>query len=283
MSTAFVRSVLQQKPEQRPTAREVLKDPFLVRTRGEIPVNNPHYTFSTPQRSRLTSLEPSNIPSWQSLIPQGSRQTSLGPSNAPSRQSPTPQGLPQPSLGASNAPNRQSSAAPSDTSGYQAMMATYRGISPGLLAHIDSDNFDWNDLTTWHEPSISQSSRARSPAVHSGHGSTRSGSTRFASSSLAVEDGTSTQYDSYDRSNVTGEPGSSRSRFRSGGDNSPMSDWATGTVGRIDSQREAEIEEDSGEETETGKSREPATKKSRRSVDESAHQRNLRSRGKKPR
>ena len=69
----FVESVLKRNVRQRPTATEVLKAPFIVRVRGEVPVNNRHYDFPTPHGSRHTSLGPSNAP-------QGSRETSLGPS-----------------------------------------------------------------------------------------------------------------------------------------------------------------------------------------------------------
>ena len=101
--------------------------------------------------------------------------------------------------------------------------------------------------------------------------------------SLVPEIGTTRQYHSHDKTNMTGEPGSSRSQSRSGGSKSTVGDGATGTVGRIESQREVDIEEDSGEETETGKRREPITKKPRRGVDGPTHQKNLRSWSKKPR
>ena len=83
----------------------------------------------------------------------------------------------------------------------------------------------------------------------------------------------------HDESDGTSGPGSMRSQSRSSAGKAPVSDLATGTGGRTNRQREAESEEDSGEETETG----PVTKKPRRVVQEPTHQKAQRSRGKKPR
>lgn len=62
----------------------------------------------------------------------------------------------------------------------------------------------------------------------------------------------------------------------------PVSDRATGTVGRAYRQREAEVEEDDGEETETGGRRKSVTvtKKPRRGVAVPPLAMNLRSHGK---
>ncbi|KAL9064885.1 MAG: hypothetical protein Q9161_008588 [Pseudevernia consocians] len=82
---------------------------------------------------------------------------------------------------------------------------------------------------------------------------------------------------------ATGGPGSSSSQSRIGGGRSLVSDWAPGAAGRVESQRDADIKEESGEETETGKGCEPVTKKPRRREDEPTHQMKRRSQGKKPR
>ncbi len=85
-------------------------------------------------------------------------------------------------------------------------------------------------------------------------------------------------YDPHDESDGTSGPGFMRSQSRSSAGKAPVTDWAKGTGGWTNSQREAESEEDSGEETETG----PVTKKPRRVVQESTHQKAQSSRGKKP-
>ena len=57
-ATACITKVLHYSFPLRPTATEVLKDPWIVRTRGEAPPNNPHYSLDTPPISPLATPEP---------------------------------------------------------------------------------------------------------------------------------------------------------------------------------------------------------------------------------
>ena len=117
--TAFVRSVLRHDATQRPTATELLKNPWIVRHRNPSTIQRPNY-FS----------------------PRASRHSSVGPSDAPSRQSsvvPTPQGSRQTSVGPSNSSSRQSSAAPSAVSARRAILEM---DSPPGSPYIDFDHFE---------------------------------------------------------------------------------------------------------------------------------------------
>lgn len=149
--------------------------------------------------------------------------------------------------------------------------------------------------------SQSRSNGGRSPAIQSEHASTASQSSRFTANPLAREPHlTRIPYDSEDESGMPGSlrsqprnsgrrspaehnkhggPGPLRSQPRSGRGKSPLSDWATGTFGRVEGQGEAVIEEDSGEETATDERRGRVTKKPRRDAVVPPLERNLRWRG----
>ena len=57
-ATAFLQKILIYEIENRPTATEVLKDPWIVRHRGEEVVNNFHFNCPTPMTSRHASVDP---------------------------------------------------------------------------------------------------------------------------------------------------------------------------------------------------------------------------------
>lgn len=123
-----------------------------------------------------------------------------------------------------------------------------------------------------------RSSGGRSPAIGSKHGSIISRSSRYTANPPSRTSHASSKYDSDDNSSVAG-PGSLRSQSRSGSGEFPVNDQATGTIGPEHSQKEAEIEKDSGEETETDGHRTPVPKKPCRGVVVPPLEMNLRSRG----
>ena len=290
-ATGFLRSVLKHKAEDRPTATKVLEDPWIVQTRGEAFIHNPHFSPLTPQGSRHTSVGPSNA---------FSRQDSAGPSKSMDRGEYAP-GSRHTSRAPSHNHSRQSSTDP-----------TFRAM---LQSHPYPGD-DYNDFDSEHGTSVSGSSRftanplareprtptpyysddssgmpgrfdllrsqrrnsgSRSPANGSQHGSTTSRSSRHTANPPSRMSQASSEYDLDDNSRVAG-PGSLRSHFRSGGVNTPVNELATGTFGQERSRRKARTE-DSGEETETDARRPitPAAKKPRRVVP--PLEMNLRSRG----
>ena len=64
-ATTFVKKILVYDFEKRPTATEVLKDPWIVRHRGEEVVNNFHFNCPTPVASRHASVDSPNAFSRQ--------------------------------------------------------------------------------------------------------------------------------------------------------------------------------------------------------------------------
>ena len=289
--TGFLRSVLKHKAEDRPTATKVLEDPWIVQTRGEAFIHNPHFSPLTPQESRHTSVGPSNA---------FSRQDSAGPSKSMDRGEYAP-GSRHTSRAPSHNHSRQSSTDP-----------TFRAM---LQSHPYPGD-DYNDFDSEHGTTVSGSSRftanplareprtptpyysddssgmpgrfdllrsqrrssgGRSPANGSQHGSTTSRSSRHTANPPSRMSQASSEYDLDDNSRVAG-PGSLRSHFRSGGVNTPVNELATGTFGQERSRRKARTE-DSGEETETDARHPitPAAKKPRRVVP--PLEMNLRSRG----
>ena len=83
-----VRMVLKHAPEARPTATEVLRHQWILRTRGDIHVNNTHFNLPDPEGSRPTSVAPSASFSRHTSR-QSSRQGSAPPLPV-SRQSSVP-------------------------------------------------------------------------------------------------------------------------------------------------------------------------------------------------
>ena len=67
-ATTFVQKVLRYDFDKRPTATEALKDPWIVRHRGEEVVNNFHFNCPTPVASRYTSVDPSDALSRQGSV-----------------------------------------------------------------------------------------------------------------------------------------------------------------------------------------------------------------------
>ena len=341
-ATAFITNVLTYDFSERPKAKEVLEDPWILRNRGESFVNNSNFNVPTPQVSRHTSAEPSHgfsrhgsaTPSNWSIdgdAPLKSRHPSVAPSCRSNMQDPTAPsksaefGEYAPGSGhTSVGPFRHSSRHGSLTSARNTIggFNTQRydptsrvpsrtpsrqsSTDPILRAIIKSRPYpgdDYNDFDSDHETSNSRSSRftanplAREPrtptpyesedrsdmpdrpgssnpqprssggvntrTVDNESGSTISRSSRYTAAnppSRTSHASTETESDDVD------QPSSLRSHSRRDGNDSPVSDRVMGTTEQLHRQRDAEIEEDDGEDTETGGRRGSATKKPRRVV-----------------
>ena len=186
-ATAAVRRILKRVAEARPTAADVLRDPWLLGTR------------LTPEKSRSTgSVSSSSFSSSQGPAPPV-------PVFCPNSDPPSPvfPRISDPQLPVF----RPSSAAPSQISPAEVLerMVELEKLEDG---YYDIDNIDWKNV----DP--------------------------FGSSSV-------------------------RSQSVDGGVQTPAIDWKTESVGPVGGQREVDVPEDSGEETETGR-REPLTKKPRK-------------------
>lgn len=282
---------------------------------GSVPPSNWSIHSDNASESRHTSVGPSRRPNKQgSAAPstsnesgkyvQGSHQTNVGPSRHSRRHGSisssnnAPDGFRhQKSYPTSRAPSKQRSRQSSTDPTFRAMLQSHP--YPGD---------DYNDFDSEHGTTVSGSSRftanplareprtptpyysddnsgmpgrfgslrsqprssgSRSPAIVSEHGSTASRSSRYTPNPPSRMPHASTEYDSETNSSVAG-PGSLPSQSRSGGVES---------FGRYLSQGEAEIEDDSGEETETDVRRTitPVAKKPRKAVP--PLEMNLRSRG----
>lgn len=146
-ATAFVRSVLKHEIAQRPTATEVLENPWIVRNR------------------KRPSSSTNQGPNYFS--PQESRQSSVGPSNVFNKQNSgavTTQALHHSSGGPSSGSSRQSSVAPSVISTRRAIRESYE---PGGNNYV---NFDWVDVKYVEEYTanlLAQGSRAPTPSSDS--------------------------------------------------------------------------------------------------------------------
>lgn len=247
-ATALVSSVLKREVGERPTAAEVLKYRWIENTkRGPFVdnplVDNPNLKFPTPGGSRASSSAPT---------PSFSREGSDPPLEV----------------------SRQSSVVPTEIFSHQALeaMDKERKLSSD---YIDYDDIDWNTLNSPNslftrnqpprespalddDPVIYRSVRPQPriyriepPSVISQHGVTASRRDRGAPKPSDFDD-------------KTIEPISLRLRSSSGRFRTPLSDCATGRFGPVKGQEKVRIEEDSGEETETGERRRPVMKKPRK-------------------
>lgn len=174
-ATALVKKVLKYEFNLRPTATEVLEDPWIVRHRGEEVVNNFHFNCATPVASRHTSVGPSNAFSRQGSVglsdwsAQGSqasesRHTSAGPSHRYDSQSLS---IPRESSEHMYIPGmhvlntRSSSREPSSDFSRQS------SIDPNIIAALQSRpdyGDDWNDFDSISEHGTSASQHSHSTA-----------------------------------------------------------------------------------------------------------------------
>lgn len=196
----FLTKVMKAKIQDRQTAKELLRDPWIQQTRNYEAFRFPESRLATPQGSRQTSVGLSDTFGRQSSAGPSkstgrgvhapeSRHTSVGPLRHPSRH-----GSVSSSMNATNGFNPQrydpTSRAPSKPPSRQSPP------DPLLRAIVDSRPYpgdDYNDFDSEHETSTSQSSR-------------------FTANPLAREPRTPTPtpYESEDGSVMPGRPGSSR-------------------------------------------------------------------------
>ena len=178
IETAFVRSVLKHEIKDRPTATKALGDPWIVQTRGEVSVNNPHYNPSSPQRSRHTSVGPSDAPSRQGDATPESSHKNAGPSHRSSHQNAAASsstvrwenapGSRHTSVGPSRHSSRHGSIHPSESAShrdrhYPPSRAPSRNLSGQRSTHPTLDavpDDEWDDFDS--EPGT-QTSRTRKP------------------------------------------------------------------------------------------------------------------------
>lgn len=278
----FLAKVIKAKIQDRPTAKELLEDPWIQQTRNYQVLQFPESRLAAAQGSRHTSVGLPNTfgrqssagpskPIERGMYAPGSHQTSVGlPNTFGKERSAGPSkpvghgkyapGSDQMSVGLPHTFDRQSSAGPSKSTnrGEYAPGSRHTSVAPSsnpsrqsstdpiIRDYLQSHPYpgdDWNNFDSQHD---------------SQHETTLSQSSRFTANPLAREPRTRTPtpYDFDDKPNVLGRSGSLRSWSKS-----PGSGRATGTVGRVYRQREAEVEEDDGEVTETDEPRKPVKEK----------------------
>ena len=247
-ATALVKSTLKVHYKERPTAREVLNNSWIIRNRGEDIIIKLGFNLSTPQGSRQTSVGPSS---------PFSRQDSANSATSPVDSDTVPESH-HASVGSPRSSNTQGSFTPLQSAKYQENGPGPRhtsGVVSSKRPYCGDDGVDF-DSDLW-----TSSSR----------------SNHFTANALVQNSRVPTPYDSLDDTDLTGRRGTLRSQTRDDGEHSPLIDWATGTFGPISGRREARIEE-SGDETETDDRREPVTRKPRKGATASPVEKDSRSR-----
>ena len=173
---ALVSKVLEYDFNARPTASEVLEDPWLVRHRGEEIVNNFHFNCLTPVVSRHTSVDPSDALSRQGSVgpPDGSAQgskaskshhASAGPSRRYNTQSPsvTRESVEYDYFQGVHDVNKGSSSGGSFND-----FSRQSSIDPNIIAALQSRpdyGDDWNDFDSVSEHGTSASRRSHGTAT----------------------------------------------------------------------------------------------------------------------
>ena len=175
-ATTFVQKVLMYDFENRPTATEVLEDPWIVRHRGEEVVNNFHFNCPTPVASRHTSVSPPDV---------FSRQGSVGPSDWSAQGSEAPESG-HASAGPSRRYNTQNPSIPrepdeqeeyipgihdvnkgSSSRGPSNDFSRQSSIDPNIIAALESRSHygdDWNDFDSISEHGTSASRNSHGAA-----------------------------------------------------------------------------------------------------------------------
>ena len=173
---ALVNKVLKYDFNERPTATEVLEDPWLVRHRGEEIVNNSHFNCPTPVISRHTSVDPSDALSRQGSVgpsdgsAQGSKASkshyaSSGPSRRYNTQSPS---ITRESVEYDHVQGVHNVNKGSSSRGSFNDFSRQSSIDPNIIAALQSRpdyGDDWNDFDSVSEHRTSASRRSHGTAT----------------------------------------------------------------------------------------------------------------------